>query len=1094
MSTWQIFSDADNNFRWEASDQRFNMEPKTPPESSPSLPSMADLLLQGCSNLMENRGGRFQTPPVFQSGVGKPVTVKHSSITKALSILGEEADAFASSGQLCNRSDDGCSLSNSMFRTGSGKKVNISSTGLVRANTLLGLEEGNDPTFSSLKDSKNLLVSDESLGWRKSSHPETREGVNTRTYKDATATISNFNSKTSSLQRDLERETISGLMHTATKCPPIKFNTAGGRSISVSSDALQRARSLLGNLVGETFFNEEDENNPGPPYSKETRLANSNSSKENTQISPTCHQEIAKSMHVSKSFVSPLRSYSSRIQSLITSENADSGTNLIKKFDAEDYDNTSKMPDNTLCQQRPPSGRSSPHVIIRNSLQHDGSLINNPRGSSLGGPLVDISNKLGLHMDSKLTTGEKRRLGRSSISPFKRPRNSRFVTPLNNVLPASSGLPSSAHGEPCGSRRVSAHYPFQGPRKYVKEYFEIPPFHLNTKQLPDNIRRMNPENAEKYKFHNGCGLELGAEAFYHMLAESGASIQHASKEWVENHYKWIVWKLACYERWYPSKSSGKLLTVPNVLEELKYRYEREVNHGHRSAIKRILEGDQPPSSMLILCISSICSKGAESGVATKVELTDGWYSIDGLLDVLLSKKLATGKLFTGQKLRIWGAGLSGWVGPISPLKASNTVSLLLHINGTYRAHWADRLGLCKNVGTPLAFRCIKGMGGPVPRTLVGVTRVYPVLYRERLSNGGFIVRSERMEARMIESYNQRRSVIAEGIASDFQREIKESCIINDNDSEEGAKLLKILERTAEPEVLMAEMTSEQLTSFATYQAKLESIRQSDMQNSIEKALKDAGLSARDITPFMRVRVVELTRKDCPTNCCPRKGLITIWNPTEKQQLELVEGKAYAVTGLIPLALGTEADTLFLQARGSTTRWVPLSSSATQHIELFFTPRKSVSLSHLGEVPLSSEFDLAALVVYVGDVYSDALQKKQWVFVTDGSISESHSEEPSNSLLAISFWSPHTDCDSYTPINHNLVGSVVGFCNLIKRAKDQVNHLWVAETTENSTYFLSSDLVHYFHLKDASASVERWAKISGLTIEKLRRKVLTIVDK
>jgi len=84
-----------------------------------------------------------------------------------------------------------------------------------------------------------------------------------------------------------------------------------------------------------------------------------------------------------------------------------------------------------------------------------------------------------------------------------------------------------------------------------------------------------------------------------------------------------------------------------VLEELKTsmrticmhlrRYEREVNHGHRSAIKRILEGDASPSSMMVLCISAICSNcdlknetssmeviGDECSNTTKVELTDGW--------------------------------------------------------------------------------------------------------------------------------------------------------------------------------------------------------------------------------------------------------------------------------------------------------------------------------------------------------------------------------------------------------------------------------------------------------------------------------------
>jgi len=68
-----------------------------------------------------------------------------------------------------------------------------------------------------------------------------------------------------------------------------------------------------------------------------------------------------------------------------------------------------------------------------------------------------------------------------------------------------------------------------------------------------------------------------------------------------------------------------------------YRYEREVNHGHRSIIKKVLEGDILPSSMMILCISSIHSDhvtesgtlfeaqtGNQSREAVKVELTDGW--------------------------------------------------------------------------------------------------------------------------------------------------------------------------------------------------------------------------------------------------------------------------------------------------------------------------------------------------------------------------------------------------------------------------------------------------------------------------------------
>lgn len=72
----------------------------------------------------------------------------------------------------------------------------------------------------------------------------------------------------------------------------------------------------------------------------------------------------------------------------------------------------------------------------------------------------------------------------------------------------------------------------------------------------------------------------------------------------------------------------------------------------------------------------------------------------------------------------------------------------------------------------------------------------------------------------------------------------------------------------------------------------------------------------------------------------------------------------------------------------------------------------------------SEFDIAAFVVFVGEVYKAAHQRNQWVFVTDSSISERYTEDFSDCLLAICFCSPHIDDDSFVPFNPNLVGSTV----------------------------------------------------------------------
>ncbi|KAK9196195.1 hypothetical protein WN943_004323 [Citrus x changshan-huyou] len=1094
MSTWQIFSDADNNFKWQVSGRILQPEPNGSPiqphSSSFRLPSMSDLLLEGHSKLPENgnEGADNVSTPMFKTGSGKVVPLKQSSIEKALSVLGTDNDCGISFAGEEHPRENGFGFSNSLFQTGSGKTVNISSAGLVRAKSLLGLEEGrNDWSFEGLQHT------------RMTSTPrfEVKEGVKGNVFESDTSVLRPSSiSKAGFAESRFKNKISSNMMQTeglnsAPKPPQIKFQTAGGRSLSVSTDALQYARNLLGDPELGTFFHEVDVDQLDLTSFKHRRFDDSSSNKENDVFTSFFRLGTAGTKTASKNFTSPLRLFSNPVRSRINSENINTSANLIEKFDAVDHDGVSGLNGKIPSVKKPIRSTHGHKAIMDNSVEDDiGSKINS-LGRSSGKPLADITNSTSTACANIKQTCEKKRLLRSSISPFKRPRISKFSTPLRTNLSSPNGLSTLSSEQSGCKKKVLSRYPYQIPRMSMKEYFGMPPSAQGMlDHLQDQVRQMKSHNADKYMFHDASGLNcIGAEALFNMLAQSGASTQYASKLWVSNHYKWIVWKLACYERCYLAKSAGKFLTVFNVLEELKYRYEREVNNGHRSAIKRILEGDALPSSMMVLCISAIhmncvpkiethpeAQHGAENSYAAKLELTDGWYSVDAFLDVLLSKHLAAGKLFVGQKLRIWGAILCGWVGPVSPLEASGSISLQLNINGTYRAHWADRLGFCKGFGAPLAFRCIKSNGGPVPRTLVGVTRIYPVLYKERLSDGRSIVRSERMECKVMQLYQHRQSMVVEGIVSEFQRGNKDSHILNDSNSE-GAKLFKMLETVAEPEVIMAEMSPEQLTSFATYQAKLEATRQSNMERSIEKALENAGLRERDVTPFMRVRVVGLTGKNYQGKGSSREGIITIWNPAEKQQCELVEGQAYAILGLVPM--NSDSNTLYLQARGSTTKWQPLSPLATEHFKPFFSPRRSVLISNLGEVPLSSEFDIAAFVVHVGDVYEDSQQKKQWIFVTDGSMLELQLEDLSKSLLAISISSPYIDDDSFSPINYNLVGSTVGFCNLIKRPKDHLNHIWVAEATENSSYFLSFDFPTCSHLRSAAASAQSWAKISSL---------------
>ncbi|KAL5720910.1 hypothetical protein ACHQM5_013536 [Ranunculus cassubicifolius] len=1060
----------------------------------------------GSSKLLKNSNG---TPddksPMFRTGLGKAVEVKRSSVQKALSVLGE--DNIIDKDQMF-ATNNGTTFSKSLFQTGSGKTVNFSPSGLTRAKKLLGLEESSDQVFAD-----ELNGCKTTPNWEKRRRYNENGTVDSRSMSrhpvNARPDLFTTGCASEELFPDLQSPEI---LKTTGKPPPVKFQTAGGRSISVSSDAFQRAMSLLGDSECKDIAIKGGVDDPLSPHLRERNIREMNISnrtslyKENDIFLSPLQNETAKRRSTSKTCLPP--------KAPIFTENQGYATmgsfSPVSKFicDNDSFNDLSRTDFNISSKNK------SLNIEPLNPIPH----VNNtpvkdvvPRTVSLarlpGGPLVDISNNLGtVFADQKQFPREKKILGkRSSVSPFKKPRICRFNTPLtNNITFQQNGSSTLNSEESHYKEKIFPHYPYQRTKATLEDFFGGPPSHTSkSEHVPSEVQHMNPETADAYIFQDPSHMDgIGPEGFHHMLAQSGASMKCATKDWVANHYKWIIWKLACYERCYPTKTSGEFLTISNVLEELKYRYEREVNHAHRSALKRILEGDASPASMVVLCISAIrfkpnerlelehalaphedSAKVAENSNLAKIELTDGWYAVDATLDASLSKQLVAGKLFIGQKLRIWRARLCGWVAPVSPLEPSKTVSLQLHINGTYRAHWADKLGFCVNPGAPLSFTCIKSGGGLVPKTVVGITRIYPILYKERLANGGSAVRSERMEGKMLQVFNQKRSTIAEGIMSECHKDGYSFHCKNEND--EGAKLLKLLEKSAEPEMIMAQMSTQQLTSFSRFKAKQEDIQKTKMEKKIEKALEDAGLSERNVTPFMRVRVVGLTSKQSRNKSRRKQGLITIWNPTEKQKLDLVEGQAYVVSGLVPL--NSDYENLYLHAKGPTTSWQTIPPSSLTSFETFFIPRKPVLLSHMGQVPLASEFDVAGVIVYVGEVYLSGHQKKQWVFVTDGSI-----KECSNCLLAISFSIPIVENDSFPPVSHTLVGSTVGFFNLVKQARDPVNDLWVAEATDNSTYSFSYDIPSYSHLKQAAGSVQKWAKTSSLAIQKLKEKVVYIV--
>ena len=337
-----------------------------------------------------------------------------------------------------NARDSGCDFSNSLFQTGSGKVVNVSSEGLARAKTLLGLHEDNNQCgFQDFQDTRNLPNGNSRFGWQNASNEETSKSVNHYGIVDDAVSRSLSTSSVDLGQNSLKNEAKphliqSKMQDSSTKPPPVKFHTAGGRSISVSSDALKRAKSLLGDPELGTFLDAGDAD-VAFSFSKKKETVDPSLNKENVPLTSLSHHEMATGMLMCKSFVSPLRSSSKQMLAPATSESLHSGTNLMGQFDAVSHDNAYRLNGTLACQQQPLSNNLvTQNTVVDNSTENGIGIRKTLGGKTLGRQLVDISNTIG--------TTEKRRILGASVSPFKRPRSSKFSTPMkSNVSFAPNG-------------------------------------------------------------------------------------------------------------------------------------------------------------------------------------------------------------------------------------------------------------------------------------------------------------------------------------------------------------------------------------------------------------------------------------------------------------------------------------------------------------------------------------------------------------------------------------------------------------------------------------------------------------------------------
>lgn len=130
---------------------------------------------------------------------------------------------------------------------------------------------------------------------------------------------------------------------------------------------------------------------------------------------------------------------------------------------------------------------------------------------------------------------------------------------------------------------------------------------LSPTNRPHAIIDMTMDKAALYTFQKSWGWK---EAQRDMI-EANCVSSRLTAAWVQNHYSLIVWKIACLIRSYPDHFMDQWQSK-SVLNQLLYRYEREVNLGQRPVLRKILEQDDNSVKHMVLFVANIIKTQSSS--------------------------------------------------------------------------------------------------------------------------------------------------------------------------------------------------------------------------------------------------------------------------------------------------------------------------------------------------------------------------------------------------------------------------------------------------------------------------------------------------
>ncbi|XP_051253121.1 breast cancer type 2 susceptibility protein isoform X2 [Dicentrarchus labrax] len=571
----------------------------------------------------------------------------------------------------------------------------------------------------------------------------------------------------------------------------------------------------------------------------------------------------------------------------------------------------------------------------------------------------------------------------------------------------------------CGVSRIALKAAVNGkpPARYTQkqlyEYGVHQHVYAITSETAESFRFNLQQFVKKEAFIDGGGVQLadggwlipsndgtaGKEEFYRALCDTpGVDPKLISEDWVYNHYRWIVWKQASMERSFPETMGSLCLTPEQVLLQLKYRYDVEVDHSRRPALRKIMEKDDTAAKTIVLCVCGVVSRGLSPkrhsfsdiktpGAESKVEnpsavvwLTDGWYTIKAQLDEPLTAMLHRGRLAVGGKMIINGAQLVGSQDACSPLEAPDSLMLKICANSSRPTRWDAKLGFHKDPRPfLLPVSCLYSSGGPVGCVDIVILRSYPIQWMERKPDGGVVFRSVRAEEREARRYNSHKQKAMENLFAKIQAEFEKDEKGNNKPQrrrrtitrrdiaslQDGEELYEAV--GDDPAYHEANLSEQQLETLRTFRRSLLEKKQAELQDRYRRALENAedcegSCLKRDVTPVWRLCFAD--SMDQPGNVYQ----LNLWRPPSDLQSLLKEGSRYKVYNLAT-SDGKKHGGSTVQLTGTKKTQFQDLQASKEWLATRFQPRVCshfVDLQNQEFQPLCGEVDLTGYVISIID--------------------------------------------------------------------------------------------------------------------------------